>query len=285
APGKPGTTSPWQHTHTRPPHHNRTDTVHLIGKTVFIAGGTSGLGLACAQEFSARGAAIVVGGRRGDLAEKIAASLPNSVGVELDISDLESVESATAKAIERYGSIHVNVNTAGVNTDVPIVDHEGNASVRIPELREAFYAMVNTNLVSTFTMMSVAASAMLANEPDENGERGVIINTSSSAGMEGAAWMTGYAGTKAGIVGYTLPAARDVAGRGIRINTIIAGGFLTPMLGPRGSAEYLDAVSKEIPNPQRIGRPDEFAQLAIHITENTYMNAEAIRIDGGIRLR
>ncbi|MGC0363635.1 3-hydroxyacyl-CoA dehydrogenase/3-hydroxy-2-methylbutyryl-CoA dehydrogenase [Rhodococcus sp. 27YEA15] len=259
--------------------------MHLTGKTVFIAGGTSGLGLASAHEFAARGASIVIGGRRGDLAETIAATLPDALGVELDISSLESVESATAKAIERYGSIHVNVNTAGVNTDVPIVDHDGTASVRIPELRAAFHSMVNINLVGTFNMMSVAASTMLANEADENGERGVIINTSSSAGMEGAAWMTGYAGTKAGIVGYTLPAARDVAGLGIRINTIIAGGFLTPMLGPRGSSEYLDAVSKEIPNPQRIGRPAEFAQLAIHLAENTYMNGESVRIDGGIRLR
>ncbi|MDV6270847.1 SDR family NAD(P)-dependent oxidoreductase [Rhodococcus globerulus] len=259
--------------------------MNLTGKTVFIAGGTSGLGLACAQEFSARGAAIVVGARRRELAEQIAAGLPDSLGVELDIADLESIVSAIAQATDRYGSIHANVNTAGVNTDVPIVDHDGKATVRIPELHDAFRAMVSTNLIGTFQMMSVMAAAMWTNEPDENGERGVIVNTSSSAAVEGAAWMTGYAGTKAGIIGYTLPAARDVAGQGIRINTIIAGGFSTPMLGPRGSQEYLSAVSKEIPNPQRIGRPDEFAQLAIHLVENTYMNAESIRIDGGIRLR
>jgi 3-hydroxyacyl-CoA dehydrogenase/3-hydroxy-2-methylbutyryl-CoA dehydrogenase len=255
----------------------------IAAKTVFIAGGTSGLGRASAVAFAARGANVIIGGRRLALAQEIAATLPNALGVELDISQLDSVDAAITAAIARFGAIHVNINTAGVNNTVPIVDANGKATIHQAEFRAALTQMIDTNLLGTFTIMSAMAEQMIGNEPDENGERGLIVNTSSSAGVEGSATMTGYAGTKAGIIGLTLPAARDLAGLGIRVNTIIAGGFDTPMLGPSG--DELAAISQLIPNPQRVGRPDEFAQLAVHLAENSYLNGESIRIDGGLRLR
>lgn len=255
----------------------------VAGKTVFIAGATSGLGHATALQFAARGAHVVVGGRRIALAEEIAAGLPSALGVELDISSRDSVDAAVAAAVDRFGTIHVNVNTAGLNNSVPLVDAEGRASVHQPEFWDALTKMIDTNLLGTFTIMSVVAEQMIRNTPDEHGERGVIVNTSSAAGVEGSATMTGYAATKAGIIGLTLPAARDLAGLGIRVNTIIAGGFETPMLGPSGDA--LAAIARDIPNPQRIGRPAEFAHLAVHMTENTYLNGESVRLDGGYRLR
>ncbi|WP_183086111.1 SDR family NAD(P)-dependent oxidoreductase [Mycetocola tolaasinivorans] len=256
--------------------------MQLAGRTVFVAGGTSGLGLATARYFAERGSNVVVGGRRGDTAREIAAALPHAIGVELDIANLDSVEAAVALALAEFGSIEANVNTAGVNNTVPLVDAEGRATIRQADYRRALIQMIDTNLLGTFTVSSVVAEAMLANTPTEEGERGVIVNTSSAAGVEGSATMTGYAGTKAGIIGLTLPAARDLAGRGIRVNTIVAGGFDTPMLGPSG--DELAAISKVIPNPQRVGRPDEFAALAAHIVENTYINGESIRIDGALRL-
>lgn len=257
--------------------------MNLTGKTVFIAGGTSGLGLASVHAFAARGANVIVGGRRVELAREIAAGLPSAIGVELDIARLESVEAAVATGIASFGSIEVNLNTAGINNTVPLIDDAGRATIRQANFRSALAAMINTNLVGTFTVMSVLAEHLIANNTEDGGERGVIINTASSAGVEGSATMTGYAGTKAGIIGLTLPAARDLAGTGVRVNTIIAGGFDTPMLGPSGAE--LEAVSKMIPNPQRVGRPAEFAQLAVHIAENSYLNGESIRIDGGLRLR
>ncbi|RLP82959.1 SDR family NAD(P)-dependent oxidoreductase [Mycetocola lacteus] len=256
--------------------------MRLQGSTVFVAGATSGLGLATARYFAERGANVVVGGRRGDTAREIAATLPSAIGVELDIADLASVEAAVALTLETYGSIDANVNTAGVNNTVPLVDADGRATIRQDNYRSLLTQMIDTNLLGTFTVMSMVAEAMLANTPNAEGERGVIVNTSSAAGVEGSASMTGYAGTKAGIIGLTLPAARDLAGRGIRVNTVIAGGFDTPMLGVSG--EVLAAISQGIPNPQRVGRPDEFAALAAHIVENTYLNGESIRLDGGLRL-
>jgi 3-hydroxyacyl-CoA dehydrogenase/3-hydroxy-2-methylbutyryl-CoA dehydrogenase len=252
----------------------------INGKTVLIAGGTSGLGLGVARHFSARGANVVIVGRRASLATRLAAELGDTaLGVGADIGDPEQVAAAVRAAVERFGTIHVNVNTAGVIDSVPLVTAGGQ-----PTDTGAFTRLVTTNLVGTFTVMSHAAAVMLDNEPDDDGERGVIVNTSSSAAHDGTAGMAGYSATKAALVGLTLPAAREFAGRGIRVNTIVAGGFDTPIFdGYTDDAAIAEQVQQFL-NPRRLGTPDEFAAFAAHMVENRYFNASSPRLDAGYRI-
>lgn len=250
----------------------------ITGRVALIAGATSGLGLATARYFAERGAKVALLGRRGDLARRLAASLGgDAIGVEADIADVEAVRAAVTETIERFGALHININTAGIIADVPVI--RDGAATPLAE----FERLVRTNLVGTFNVMSRSAAAMLANEPDEDGQRGVIVNTSSDAAYDGAGGHTGYAGTKAGIVGLTLPASRDLSRHGIRVNTIVGGGFDTPILD-FATPESLAEVVKEFPGPQRLGRPEEFAAFAAHIVENAYVNAAALRIDAGYRI-
>jgi 3-hydroxyacyl-CoA dehydrogenase / 3-hydroxy-2-methylbutyryl-CoA dehydrogenase len=251
----------------------------IKGKTAFVAGGTSGLGLAVARELSARGANLVIVGRRGALADQIAAELGNAIGVGADIASRQAISAGVSAAIERFGSIHINVNTAGVIAGLSLVDSDG----RPGDLAE-FARLITTNVVGTFNVMSKTAAVMVNNEPDQNGERGIIINTSSAAAFDGSAGMVGYSATKAALVGMTLPAAREFAGRGIRVNTIVAGGFATPILqgfiDDGGIAEQTALYL----NPRRLGKPEEFAAFAAHMIENEFFNAAVPRLDAGYRI-
>ncbi|MFJ9760185.1 SDR family NAD(P)-dependent oxidoreductase [Streptomyces sp. NPDC101149] len=251
----------------------------IKGKTALVAGGTSGLGLGVARDLAARGANVVVVGRRAELAARIAADLGNAIGVGADIADSTAVAAAIEAAVERFGGIHINVNTAGVIDTVRLVSESGE-----PTDVAAFTRVVDTNLVGTFNVMSQAAAVMLRNEPDADGERGVIVNTSSDAAYDGTTGMAGYSASKAALVGMTLPAAREFAGRGIRVNTIVAGGFDTPIFDGYTTG---DAIAEQVAlfvNPRRLGRPEEFAALAAHIVENGYFNAAAPRLDAGYRI-
>src|ERR1700747_650510 len=216
----------------------------INGKTVVVAGATSGLGLGVAHCFADHGANVVLVGRRRELAEQLASEIGDrALGVGADIADAEQVAAAINCAVDRFGTIHINVNTAGIQGFVPLVGPNGPTDVA------DFAQMWNINVVGTFNVMSQAAAVMLDNEPDEDGERGVIINTSSDAGEDGTTGMAGYAATKAALIGMTLPAAREFAGRGIRVNTIVAGGFDTPILdvtGREGAAGQLQVFANPL---------------------------------------
>jgi 3-hydroxyacyl-CoA dehydrogenase / 3-hydroxy-2-methylbutyryl-CoA dehydrogenase len=250
----------------------------IKGRTVFVAGATSGLGLGVVRCFVALGANVVVVGRRRQLAEQLATELGvTALGVGADIAEPEQVAAAINAAVDRFGTIDINVNTAGIQGFVPLVGPEGPTDVA------DFKRMWSTNVVGTFNVMSQAAAVMLKNEPDTDGERGVVINTSSVAGEDGTAGMLGYAATKAALIGMTLPAAREFAGRGIRVNTVVAGGFDTRILDVTGREAAAGQI-QFFANPRRLGTPGEFAALAAHIVENGFFNAATPRLDAGYRV-
>jgi 3-hydroxyacyl-CoA dehydrogenase/3-hydroxy-2-methylbutyryl-CoA dehydrogenase len=253
--------------------------MEIKGKTAIIAGATSGLGLAVAHCLAGRGANVVLLGRRGELAAQLASEIgETALGVGADSTEPDQVATAIETTVKRFGTIDININTAGIHGLVPLVGPDG-----APTDVADFTRLWTTNVVGTFNVMSRAAAVMLTNEPDADVERGVIINTSSVAGEDGTAGMVGYAATKAALIGMTLPAAREFAGRGIRVNTIVAGGFDTPILDVLGR----DAAAGQIQffaNPRRLGKPEEFAALSAHIVENGFYNAATPRLDAGYRV-
>ena len=246
------------------------------GKTALVSGGTSGLGLAAARLLVARQANVAVLGV-GPVAAVAATLGPDVLGLEADITDPAGVAAAVDAVVERFGALHINVNTAGVMTPVNLLDEHGRPS-DLAQLRR----MLEVNLIGTYAVIGQCVSAMLRN-PAENGERGVVVNTASIAALDGTPGQAPYATTKAGLIALALPLARELAGRGIRINTVTPGGFDTPMNDwiPR---EYIDSVAKQVLNPQRLGQAGEYAQMALALIENTYANAASIRLDGGYRM-
>jgi 3-hydroxyacyl-CoA dehydrogenase / 3-hydroxy-2-methylbutyryl-CoA dehydrogenase len=246
------------------------------GKTALVSGGTSGLGLAAARMLAARHANVAVLGV-GPVAEVAAALGPDVLGLEADITDPAAVAAAVDAVIDRFGALHVNVNTAGVMTPVNLLDADGQPN-DLSQLRR----MLEVNLIGTYTVIGQCVAAMLRN-PAEDGERGVVVNTASIAALDGTPGQAPYATTKAGLIALALPLARELAGRGIRINTVTPGGFDTPMNAwiPQ---EYVDSVSRQILNPQRLGHADEYAAMALALIENTYANATSVRLDGGYRM-
>jgi 3-hydroxyacyl-CoA dehydrogenase/3-hydroxy-2-methylbutyryl-CoA dehydrogenase len=254
--------------------------MNIHGKTAFVAGATSGLGLGVARHFAERGANVVLVGRRRELAEELAGELgDNALGLGADITDPDQVAAAITATLERFGRIDVNINTAGYMAAIPLTTADGT-----PTDPTQFTRMLTTNLVGTFNVMSKAAATILNNEPDDGGERGVIINTSSDAAYDGTVGYVGYSATKAALVGMTLPAAREFAGRGIRVNTIVAGGFDTPILDGHTDDAAIARQIQHFADPRRLGKPEEFAAFAAHIVENGYFNASSPRLDAGYRM-
>jgi NAD(P)-dependent dehydrogenase (short-subunit alcohol dehydrogenase family) len=246
------------------------------GKTALVSGGTSGLGLAAARLLVAKQANVAVLGV-GPVAEVAASLGPDVLGLETDITDPAGVAAAVDAVVERFGALHINVNTAGVMTPVNLLDEHDRPGDLAPLRR-----MLEVNLIGTYAVIGQCVAAMLRN-PAEQGERGVVVNTASIAALEGTPGQGPYATTKAGLIALALPLARELAGRGIRINTVTPGGFDTPMnawIPP----EYLDSVARQILNPQRLGHADEYAEMALALIENTYANATSIRLDGGYRM-
>lgn len=243
-----------------------------------VSGGGSGLGAASARMLVEAGGRVVLADVNAQAGEALAAELGAAACfVQTDVTDADSAKAAIDAAVQRFGGLNGLVSCAGVAPAEKVVGREG------PHRLESFARTVSINLIGTFNMLRLAAEAMLKNEPDAGGERGVIVNTASVAAYEGQLGQAAYAASKGGIVALTLPVARELARSGIRCMTIAPGIMETPMLLGM-PAEVQDALNKMVPFPTRMGKPAEYAALVRHIAENAYLNGEVIRLDGAIRM-
>jgi NAD(P)-dependent dehydrogenase (short-subunit alcohol dehydrogenase family) len=242
------------------------------GIGALIAGGASGLGEATARELAARGARVTI----ADLNEERGAALASEVGGEFVKADVTD-EGQVQVAVEAAGELRLAVSCAGIGWAERTVKKDGPAALA------PFETVVRVNLIGTFNVLRLAAAAMTANEPDPEGERGVVVMTASIAAFDGQIGQTAYSASKGGVVGLTLPAARDLARLGIRVCTIAPGLFDTPLLAGLPD-ETRKALGEQIPFPPRLGRPDEYARLACQIAENGMLNGEVVRLDGALRM-
>ncbi|WP_298398098.1 3-hydroxyacyl-CoA dehydrogenase [uncultured Azonexus sp.] len=252
--------------------------MQLKNKVFVVTGGGSGLGAATARGLLEAEARVVLVDVNRDAGEALASELgENAIFVETDVTSEASAQNAIAAALSRFGAVHGLVNCAGVAPAEKVLGKEG------PHRLDSFARVININLVGTFNMLRLAAEAMMKNEPDAGGERGVIVNTASVAAFEGQLGQAAYAASKGGIVALTLPVARELARSGIRCLTIAPGIMETPMLLGM-PAEVQESLNKMVPFPTRMGKPAEYAALVRHIAENAYLNGEVIRLDGAIRM-
>jgi 3-hydroxyacyl-CoA dehydrogenase / 3-hydroxy-2-methylbutyryl-CoA dehydrogenase len=252
--------------------------MNLKDAVAVVTGGGSGLGEATAREFARGGARIAILDLPNSPGAKVAESLgEKGLFVAADVVSGDAVDQAIAKAVERFGTIHIAVNCAGIGRAQRTVTREG------PHSLDLFTKVVQVNLIGTFNTIRLAAHQMAKNSPNSEGEHGVIINTASIAAFDGQIGQAAYSASKGGVVGLTLPVARDLASLGIRVCTIAPGTFDTPMLAllPESARKALGA---QIPFPSRLGRPTEYAALARHIVENSMLNGETIRLDGALRM-
>jgi NAD(P)-dependent dehydrogenase (short-subunit alcohol dehydrogenase family) len=247
-------------------------------QTFLITGGGSGLGAATARLFASHGANIVLADVNDAAGQAVATSLGAQARfIHTDVTDEASVQAAVDLCKSAFGGIHGLVNCAGVAPGERVVGKTG------PHVLANFARTVNINLIGTFNAIRLAAHAMSTQAPNASGERGVIINTSSVASFEGQIGQAGYAASKAGVNGMTLPIARELAKFGIRVVTIAPGIFDTPML--QGMSDEIRAsLGAQVPFPPRLGTPEEYAALAKHIVENEVLNGTVIRLDGAIRM-
>lgn len=246
--------------------------MQIAGNKAIVTGGASGLGLAVVRMIHASGGTPVVIDWNAQAGNAIASEL----GVEFhkaDVSDAAAVEAIVKQA----APVRILVNAAGIGISQRVVSKDGPAPL------EGFERVIRVNLIGTYNCIRLAATAMATNEPDAGGERGVIINTASIAAYDGQIGQSAYSASKGGIVGMTLPLARDLSKLCIRVMTIAPGIFDTPLLGTL-PPEVRQVLGASVPHPARLGRPDEYAQLARHIIENSMLNGEVIRIDGALRM-
>jgi len=243
-----------------------------------VTGGASGLGEACVRELAGAGAKVTIFDLDVQRGEKLAAELGGHViFARADVTGDESVQQAIQKAMEAFGGFNVVINCAGIGVACKALTKKG------PMPLAEFNRVVQINLVGTFNVIRLALEQMVRNTPNSEGERGVIINTASAAAFDGQVGQPAYSASKAGVVGMTLPLARECADYGVRVMTIAPGLFNTPMLALLPEA-VREALGKMVPFPQRLGRPGEYAMLARHIIENPMLNGEVIRLDGAIRM-
>jgi NAD(P)-dependent dehydrogenase (short-subunit alcohol dehydrogenase family) len=253
--------------------------MELPNKGVLVTGGASGLGAACVRLLAEAGAKVVIADLNSELGTALATEIgPSALFVKTNVVEEESTQAAVKAAIEHFGGLHVAINCAGIGIA------EKTVSKRGPHVLANFTKVINVNLVGTFNGIRLAAAAMAENSPDQEGERGVIINTASAAAFEGQIGQAAYSASKGGIVGMTLPIARDLASYGIRVVTIAPGLFDTPLMGTLPEPMRI-ALGQQVPFPPRLGRPSEYAMLAKQIIENPMLNGTTIRLDGAIRMQ
>jgi len=252
--------------------------MQLKGSTFIVTGGASGLGGATVRMVVAGGGNAVI----ADLNDIAGQALAKELGgrakfVRTDVTDEPSAKAAVAESLEGFGRVDGLVNCAGIVYGEKTVGKEGAHSLA------GFVRTININLNGTFNMVRLAAETMAKNQPNEEGERGVIVNTASVAAFDGQMGQAAYAASKAGVAGMTLPLARDLSRNGIRVMTIAPGLFQTPM-AEQVPPEIAEALAKAVPFPPRLGRPEEFASLVAEIVRNVMLNGEVIRLDGAVRM-
>lgn len=249
----------------------------LAGTSVLVTGGASGLGEMTARELAEQGAKITVLDMNLEQAQNVAGEM-GGLAVQADVTSEDAVKQALDTIEEIHGAPRVVVHCAGVGTAKRVLGREG------PMAQDDFERVVSINLFGTFNIMRLSAERMLKLEPLQDGERGVCINTASVAAFDGQIGQAAYAASKGGIVSMTLPIAREFAQHGIRVNVIAPGIFLTPLLYTLPE-EAQKALAADIPFPSRLGDPAEFADTVLYMIRNRYLNAEVIRLDGGVRLK
>jgi NAD(P)-dependent dehydrogenase (short-subunit alcohol dehydrogenase family) len=255
--------------------------MEINGTAAIVSGGASGLGAATVRALAAAGAKVVI----ADLNEQLGKALADEVGglfVRTDVSDADSVRAAVEVAASAGPPLRFVINCAGIGWAQRTVGRDGQ-----PHDRAVFGKVIDVNLIGTFNLMSIGAAAVSKTEPaDADGARGVVINTASIAGIEGQTGQLAYSASKGGIIGMTVPAARDLSAIGVRVNTICPGIIDTPIYGnAAGSEEFKAKLVAPVVFPKRMGTAAEFAHLVRALIENDYMNAEVIRFDGGIRFQ
>ncbi|MEI3851112.1 MULTISPECIES: 3-hydroxyacyl-CoA dehydrogenase [Ensifer] len=250
----------------------------IDGKVFIVTGGGSGLGAAVARRLHGEGARVVLADVNAEAGQKMAGELGiNALFQKTDVTNEADGAAAVAAALDRFGHLHGLVNCAGIAPGEKVLGRDG------PHRLESFSRAVGINLIGTFNMLRLASEAIQREEPGEDGERGVIVNTASVAAFDGQIGQAAYAASKGGVVSMTLPIARELARYGIRVVAIAPGIFETPMMAGMPQ-EVQDSLGKSVPFPQRLGKPEEFAALVQHICENRMLNGEVIRLDGALRM-
>lgn len=252
--------------------------MQVEGSTVFVTGGGSGLGAACARLFVESGANVLIADVQEEVSQRTAAELGSRAKfVRTDVTDEASVQAALEAAKQQFGGVQIAINCAGIASAGRVVSKEGAHDLK------AFTRTIQVNLIGTFNVIRLASVMMTGNEPNEDLERGVIINTASVAAFDGQIGQAAYSASKGGVVSMTLPIARELARFGIRVMTIAPGVFETPMMAGM-TPDMQRALSAAVPFPARLGRPSEYAALARDIVENAMLNGETIRLDGALRM-
>ncbi len=250
--------------------------MNINGAAAIVSGGGSGLGRATAEALAAKGAKVAVFDINQAAAEEVARAL-GGAAFKCDVADAASAEAAVAAAEAAHGPARILVNCAGIGTPKRVVGRDGAQPLA------DFQRVINVNLVGSFNLIRLVAASLARGETLPDGERGVIVSTASVAAYEGQIGQAAYSASKGGVMAMTLPIARELAQFNIRVNTIAPGIFLTPMLlGLPQEAQ--ESLGRSVPNPARLGRPEEYAALVIHICENAYLNGETIRLDGALRM-
>ncbi len=243
-----------------------------------VTGGASGLGAACVRRIIVAGGKAVIIDLNVELGESLAKELGEAARfAKANVANPDEVSAAVKMAVDSFGGLNVAINCAGIGSAERVIGKSGPASL------EAFTRVIQVNLIGTFNVIRIAAFAMNENEPNAAGERGVIINTASVAAFDGQIGQAAYSASKGGVVGMTLPIARDLSRTGVRVMTIAPGLFDTPLLAGLPEAAR-QSLGQQVPFPPRLGQPDEYAALACHIIENEMLNGETIRLDGAIRM-
>ena len=252
----------------------------IQGLSAIVTGGASGLGAATARALAEAGARVALLDLDGAAAQAQAEAI-GGIGLACDVADAGNAEAAVARAAEAHGPARILVNCAGIAPAARIVGRDGPASL------EAFARVIQVNLIGSFNLMRLVAAGAAGLDPLEGGERGVIVSTASIAAYEGQVGQAAYAASKAGIVGLTLPAARELAPLGIRVCAVAPGIFGTPMLLglPQDVQDVQDSLGAAVPFPARLGRPEEYADLVLAIVRNPMLNGETIRLDGALRMQ
>ena len=251
--------------------------MHIQGQAAIVTGGASGLGEATARELARQGAKVAVLDRNAELAEKVAADI-GGVACACDITDAASVTAALEKAAAAHGPARILMNVAGIGSAKRIVQRDGSAAPL-----EDFTRVVTINLIGSYNVSRLFAAACAKLAPLDNGERGVMMFTASAAAFDGQVGQQAYSASKGGLVGMTLPMARDLAQHAIRVCTVAPGLFATPLMKELPEAVQ-QSLAASIPFPPRLGKPEEFAELACHIVTNGHLNGEVIRLDGALRM-